>query len=121
MMLANVLEKEELAKTVQRDAVVLAQAAHWRRYDLDRLLDNPQLWARAAKLLMDPALRDAKVGVGPKPTICLEEAYAHLVNPVAQEHLEAVCSRLGLRAPWLVSPESIPQVRLGQVARRRDS
>jgi hypothetical protein len=32
MMLANVLEKEELAKEEgQRDATVHAQAAHWRQ------------------------------------------------------------------------------------------
>ena len=47
IMLANVLEKEELAKEDgQRDAMVLARAAHWRRYDLDRLpKDNSKLWA----------------------------------------------------------------------------
>ena len=55
MMLANVLEKEELAKEAgQRDAAVYARAAHWRRYDLDRLPhDDPQLWARAAEILRD--------------------------------------------------------------------
>jgi hypothetical protein len=68
MMLANVLEKEELAKeAAQRYAAVLARAAHWRRYDLDRLPhDDPQLWARAAKILRD-APQGAMVGVGPQP------------------------------------------------------
>ena len=47
--------------------------------------------------------------------------YAHLVNPVAQRHLEAVCEEQGLRAPLLVSPESIPKVGLGQNLRRRKS
>ena len=67
MMLANVLEKEELAKEEgQRDAAVLARAAHWRRYDLDRLpKDDPKLWARAAEILRQ--LPEAHVGVGPKP------------------------------------------------------
>ena len=32
--------------------------------------------------------------------------YAHLGNPVAQVRLEAVCRKLSLRAPLLVSPES---------------
>lgn len=45
--------------------------------------------------------------------------YAHLVNPVAQNHLEEVCRRLAYRAPLLVSPESIPKVSLGQVIRRK--
>ena len=47
--------------------------------------------------------------------------YAHLVNPVAQTRLETVCSRLSLRAPLLVSPESIPKASLGQTIRRRES
>jgi len=45
--------------------------------------------------------------------------YAHLVNPVAQAQLETVCAKLSVRAPWLVSPESIPQASLGQTLRRR--
>jgi hypothetical protein len=67
MMLANVLEKEELAKEAgQRDAAVHARAAHWRRYDLYRLPnDDPQLWARAAEILRQ--LPEAPVGVGPQP------------------------------------------------------
>ena len=67
MMLANVLEQEELAKnTGQRDAAVLARAAHWRRYDLDRLPKiDPRLWARAAEILGQ--LPEASVGVGQQP------------------------------------------------------
>ena len=45
--------------------------------------------------------------------------YAHLANPIAQERLEAICGKLDLRAPLLVSPETIPQVRFGQSIRRR--
>jgi hypothetical protein len=45
--------------------------------------------------------------------------YAHLANPIAQKRLEAICGELHLRAPFLVSPESIPQVRFGQTIRRR--
>jgi len=45
--------------------------------------------------------------------------YAHLANPIAQERLEAICGKLDLRAPLLVSPETIPQVRFGQDIRRR--
>jgi hypothetical protein len=45
--------------------------------------------------------------------------YAHLANPIAQGRLEAICRRLNLHAPLLVSPESIPQVRFGQAIRRR--
>lgn len=46
--------------------------------------------------------------------------YAHLANPIAQERLRSVCRKRGLRVPLLVSPESIPSVRLGQTIRRRD-
>jgi hypothetical protein len=45
--------------------------------------------------------------------------YAHLANPLAQERLEAICRKLNLRAPLLVSPETIPQVRFGQTIRRK--
>jgi len=45
--------------------------------------------------------------------------YAHLANPIAQARLEAICGGLDLRAPLLVSPETIPQVRFGQDIRRR--
>ena len=68
LTMANTLEKEELAKEEgQRDAAVLARAAHWRRYDLDRLpKGDPKLWARAAEILRE--LPESQVGVGPKPT-----------------------------------------------------
>jgi hypothetical protein len=46
--------------------------------------------------------------------------YAHLCNPVAQAKLEEVCERRQLRAPLLVSPESIPQIRWGQTLQRPD-
>jgi hypothetical protein len=59
-------------KAVQRDAAVHARAAHWRRYDLDRLPDDPQFWARAAEILRQ--LPEARVGVGPKPITAAEAA-----------------------------------------------
>ena len=46
--------------------------------------------------------------------------YAHLCNPLAQRRLEDVCRSLKLRAPLIVSPESIPQRRWGQTVRRPD-
>jgi hypothetical protein len=46
--------------------------------------------------------------------------YAHLVNPLAQAKLEKVCREHSIRAPLLVSPESIPRVSLGQTVRRRN-
>jgi hypothetical protein len=45
--------------------------------------------------------------------------YAHMANPVVQKSLERLCDSAGLRAPLMVSPESIPQVRLSQDIRRR--
>jgi hypothetical protein len=45
--------------------------------------------------------------------------YAHLANPVTQGKAERLLEGRRLRTPLLVSPESIPQVRLGQQIRRR--
>ncbi|MCY3024252.1 MAG: PIN domain-containing protein [Planctomycetota bacterium] len=45
---------------------------------------------------------------------------AHLANPEIQVRLRAINSRLQLRTPWLVSPDSIPRVMLGQPIRRTD-
>jgi len=45
---------------------------------------------------------------------------AHLANPEVQVRLRAVNSRLHLRTPWLVTPDSIPRVLLGQPVRRTD-
>ena len=44
--------------------------------------------------------------------------YAHLTNLDVQRRLEAICSRRQMRAPSLVSPETIPRKMLGQVIRR---
>ena len=72
-MLANVLEKEELAnKEGTPDPAVLARAAHWRRYDLDRLPNDPHLRTRAAEILLQ--LPDSQVGVGPHPLTAAEAA-----------------------------------------------
>ena len=46
--------------------------------------------------------------------------YAHLANVDTQRKLQRVNSRQGWRTPYLVSPESIPRVALGQTIRRRD-
>jgi predicted nucleic acid-binding protein len=39
--------------------------------------------------------------------------YAHMANPVVQARFERLCGEVGLIVPLMVSPESIPQVRLG--------
>ena len=44
--------------------------------------------------------------------------YSHLANPVAQHKLEQVLSSLKFRAPLMVSPDTIPQVRFGREPRR---
>ena len=46
--------------------------------------------------------------------------YAHLANPQVQARLQESNRRQGLWTPWLVSPETIPKVALGQPVRRRD-
>lgn len=45
--------------------------------------------------------------------------YSHLANPVTQAKAERLLLKWRWRCPLLVSPESIPQVRLGQTIRRR--
>jgi hypothetical protein len=45
--------------------------------------------------------------------------YAHMANPIVQAAFDRLCAAVGLVAPLLVSPESIPQVRFGQSPRRK--
>jgi hypothetical protein len=87
---------------------------------------------RKAKLVLDELLKSRLIP-DTKPGDALQMAvsaahevdylltwnYAHLANPIAQERLVAICRGLRLRAPLLVSPESIPQLRFGQNIRRR--
>ncbi|HYG74402.1 MAG TPA: hypothetical protein VEK08_05295 [Planctomycetota bacterium] len=44
---------------------------------------------------------------------------SHLANPQTQQKLETLCSKNRWRAPLLVSPDSIPSVRLAKEIRRR--
>ncbi len=46
--------------------------------------------------------------------------YAHLANATAQLRLDRLCRERQLRAPLLVSPESIPQDRFGQAVVREE-
>ena len=46
--------------------------------------------------------------------------YAHLANLDTQRKLESFCRKQGWRAPFLVSPETIPRQSLGQTIRRKD-
>jgi hypothetical protein len=76
------------------------------------------------RLLPDTKLGDAlqiAVCVAHRVDYLLTWNYAHLANPMAQQRLETICRGLKLRAPLLVSPETIPQVRFGQSVRRRGS
>jgi hypothetical protein len=45
--------------------------------------------------------------------------YAHMANASVQERLNSLCEKKGLEAPLMVSPESIPQERMGQGIRRK--
>lgn len=45
--------------------------------------------------------------------------YSHLANLDVQARLVGLCKHQSLFVPWLVSPETVPQVRLGHVVRRR--
>jgi hypothetical protein len=81
----------------------------------------------AARLVESGAVPVEKAADSVQMAICaaheidylLSWNYAHLVNPIAQKQVEAVCNKLSVRAPLLVSPESIPKLSLGQTLRRR--
>ena len=45
--------------------------------------------------------------------------YAHLANALTQARLSEANQTHGLWIPWLVSPDTIPKVSLGQPIRRR--
>jgi hypothetical protein len=45
--------------------------------------------------------------------------YAHMANTNVQDRLNSLCDEFELKAPLMVSPESIPQDRFGQSLRRR--
>jgi len=60
------------------------------------------------------------LGEAPEPiSIDLTWNYADMANRIVQSRLEELCAELNLVAPLLVSPESIPQVHLGQSIRRK--
>ena len=46
--------------------------------------------------------------------------YTHMANPITQARLEKLCEQMQVVAPWMVSPEQIPQVRFGKSIWRAD-
>lgn len=105
----------------QADCVKMAEAlpclpmTRKARHVLDALLES--------RLIPDTKPGDAlqmAVSTAHEVDYLLTWNYAHLANPISQERLEAICRSLRLRAPLLVSPESIAQVRFGQTIRRSD-
>lgn len=79
-ILANSKEKERNASMLRigsnlrslPDFAVVSRAALWRRYDLDRLPEDADLWDRAAEILRE--LPDSQVGIGPKAIKASEAA-----------------------------------------------
>ena len=99
--------------------LVRARKSPWSRY----CRIGYQFCRRGGNRTMDK-LRpgDAKqlaIAAGHEVDYLLTWNYAHLANPVTQAKAEHLLTRRSLRAPLLVSPESIPQVRFGQQIRRR--
>ena len=94
-----------------------------RRLPVDRATDE-----LAEDFLAERIIPATKRGDALQMAVCTARSidylltwnYAHLANPIVQERLVAFCRTRHWRAPWLVSPESIPSVRLGQSIRRRD-
>jgi hypothetical protein len=86
LLLARALMREDAEKQRRGewssiDPSLAQQTAFLRRFDLDQLAadegkipaeEAAKLWAQAATILLETP--DAKVGVGPKPTTCREEA-----------------------------------------------
>jgi len=69
-----------------------------------------------------PAPADAlqlALAAGHQADYLLTWNYAHLANPVTQAKSERLLLKWQWRSPLLVSPESIPQVRLNQTIRRK--
>ena len=81
----------------------------------------------AAELLAAGIIPDSKPGdalqlalaAGHQADYLLTWNYAHLANPVTQAKSERLLLKWQWRSPLLVSPESIPQVRLNQTIRRK--
>lgn len=96
---------------------------------VSRLPINKATYAVSRELLKTGMLPSSKPGDAMQMAIAaahevdylLTWNYAHLCNPLAQAKLEGICQAMHLRAPLIVSPESIPQVRWGQTIRRPDS
>ena len=103
----------------QADCVKMARAI--RRLPMTDVAKDLLAGLLASRLVPDTKPGDAlqiAVSTAHGVDYLLTWNYAHLANPFAQERLEAICGRLKLRAPYLVSPETIPQVRFGQTVRR---
>lgn len=107
----------------RRQADCLRMAQRLPRVPVDRATDQLAEDLLAARIVPEAKRGDAlqlAVSTARDIDYLLTWNYAHLVNPIVQERLEAFCRTRHLRAPLLVSPESIPSVRLGQSLRRRD-
>ena len=94
---------------------------------ISRLPINKATYALSHELLETGMLPSSKPGDAMQMAIAatheidylLTWNYAHLCNPVSQAKLDESCRAMQLRAPLIVSPESIPQVRWGQTIRRK--
>ena len=93
LLLASAMAREDEESSGRGVAIDSGRApseAFLRRFDLDRLAadtgkmkkeESAALWARAATVLLETP--EAKVGVGPKPTTCREEALRAAQQAVA--------------------------------------
>lgn len=105
----------------RRQAACLKMARGVRRLPMTKIAKNLLDELLASRLIPETKPGDAlqmAVSTAHAVDYLLTWNYAHLANPLAQERLDAICQGLNLRAPLLVSPETIPQVRFGQIVRR---
>jgi hypothetical protein len=116
-------ENELRAGRFRRQTDCLRMARLLPRMPVDWVTDRLADELLAARIVPEEKRGDAlqlAVSTARDVDYLLTWNYAHLVNPIVQQRLVAFCRTRHLRAPLLVSPESIPSVRLGQSIRRRD-
>ncbi len=124
LWVSSVTEDELEAGNYPRQAEALAMARRLKFLPMPVLVR-----AFAERLIQRHVVPESKPGDALQMAIAtvhrmdylLTWNYAHLANPVAQSQLEAVCREADQRAPWLVSPETVPRASLGQKIKRKQN
>lgn len=103
----------------QKECVKMARRLHY--LPITRAAEDMQEQILAEGVIPANKPRDAlqmAVCVAHEIDYLLSWNYAHLANPNVQTRLVTICKKFRLRAPLLVSPETIPKARFSQEIRR---